>query len=82
MSFDKSKPYGNIYGAANGASFEQDGLYYDGDEVLIGDAPPAKAGKAAKAAPVVAPAKVGVSATVVAKAPAPADAQLSAQLAS
>jgi len=78
MSLDKTKPHGLIYGAANGASFEQDGMFYDSNGVLIGDKPLRVVKPVAKAAP----APAGVTPTAVTKAPAPADAQLAAQLSS
>ena len=54
MAFDKNKPHGVIYGESeDGARYLQDGVYYDPQGNVVGEAPPpgpgtAKPAKAAK----------------------------------
>lgn len=67
MKLDRTKPFGVVFGAADGVAYEQDGLTFDIHDRLIGE-PPAKASKAPKA-----PKPAPVEASAV-------DAQLDAQM--
>ncbi|MDD2989805.1 MAG: hypothetical protein PHI64_12685 [Zoogloea sp.] len=55
MPLDKTQPYGEIYGDADGRHYFQDGAYFDAQGKEIG-AKPAKPGRQAKPAEQQAPA--------------------------
>lgn len=54
MPLDKTQPYGEIYGDADGRRYFQDGAYFDAQGKEIG-AKPAKPGRQAKPAEQQAP---------------------------
>jgi hypothetical protein len=54
---DRSRPFGEIFGVAGGAKFEQDGCLFNVHGELIGGEPEAAAKPTRKKAEVVAPAE-------------------------